>query len=333
MNKPDNLVDKAYGCLLGGLIGDAMGTPTEGKEPADIEDQFGWVDDFEGDGTDDSILKYLLCEALVETQGYATADDWAAAWLRHRVEITGPKQNRFFVSVKQTFQKLAAGYLPRMVSLGNMPSSSSAMSIAPVGIVNAGHPRAAAAQAQELGSLIHTGDVSFCQDGAAAVAAAVAAGFSPQATLETVLEAATRYLKPTSGAEVRDLIQQALSLAQETADYHAFRTAYHARFRRPIMCDTRETVPATLAICYLAQGNPQQAIIYGANFGRDTDTIATMAGAICGSFSGSEGLPAAWIDKAQNNSFGNQAQLAATLTDVARSKATAEISAWRHLVG
>jgi len=327
-----SLLDKTYGCLLGGLIGDAMGTPTENKEPDEIEARFGWVDDFSEDGTDDSILKHLLCEALIATDGYATADDWAAAWLRNRHEITGPKQNRFFVSVKQTFLKLSVGYLPRMVSLGNLPSSSSAMSIAPVGIVNAGHPRAAAAQAQEMGSLIHTGDVAFCQDGAAAVAAAVAAAFVPGATIESVLDAATRYLKPTSGAEVRDLIHKAIDLARRTGDYKTFRTHYHAAFRRPIACDTRETVPAVFALCYLAAGRPAEAIIYGANFGRDTDTIATMAGAICGALTGAaSGLPKNWIGRAESYSARKQEELAAALVNVAQRKAQSELAAWQTL--
>lgn len=325
------LLAQAHGCLLGGLIGDAMGTPTENMEPDAIKKKYGWVDDFTGDGTDDSILKHLLCDALIATDGYATSDDWAAAWLAQRAMITGPKQNRFFVSVKQTLAKLTAGYLPRMASIGNLPSSSSAMSIAPVGIVNAGHPRAAAAQAQELGSLIHTGDVAFCQDGAAAIAAAVAASFPADATIESVLEAAVRYLKPTSGAEVRTLIEQAIDLAAVSSDYHAFRTAYHAEFRRAIACDTRETVPATLALCYLAKGNPRDAIIYGTNFGRDTDTIATMAGAICGALAGVAGLPASWRTKIADNSFGDQAALATKLLAVARHKAQTECTAWAML--
>lgn len=320
----EELLSKAQGCLLGGLIGDAMGTPTENMEPDAIAEKHGWVDDFSGDGTDDSILKYLLCDALIATDGYATADDWAAAWLAQRGQITGPKQNRFFVSVKQTLTKLTAGYLPRMASIGNLASSSSAMSIAPVGIVNAGHPRAAAAQAQELGSLIHSGDVAFCQDGAAAIAAAVAAAFDDDATVESVLDAAVRYLKPLSGAEVRTLITEAIALAQSTGDYATFRNAYHNRFRRPIACDTRETVPATLALCYLARGDPRLAIVYSANFGRDTDTIATMAGAICGALKGMAGLPTAWVTKIERNSFGDQAALTAHLIDVARRKAQAE---------
>ncbi|MCB0184334.1 MAG: ADP-ribosylglycohydrolase family protein, partial [Caldilineaceae bacterium] len=251
--------------------------------------------------------------------------------LAQRAQITGPKQNRFFVSVKQTLTKLSAGYLPREASIGNLASSSSAMSIAPVGIVNAGHPRAAAAQAQELGTLIHTGDVAFCQDGAAAIAAAVAAGLAGDATLDTVLAAAVRYLKPISGVEVRELIEEALSLAQSTGDYEAFRSAYHERFRRPIACDTRETVPATLALCSLANGDPRLAIVYGANFGRDTDTIATMAGAICGALRGVDGLPERWVAKIMQNSFGDQAQLAAKLVAVAQHKAAAESAAWAKM--
>ena len=59
------LYKKALGCLLGGLIGDAMGTPTEGKDYRDIERQFGWVDDFDCSGTDDTVMKHLLSEALI----------------------------------------------------------------------------------------------------------------------------------------------------------------------------------------------------------------------------------------------------------------------------
>ena len=180
--------------------------------------------------------------------------------------------------------------------------------------------------------MTHTRQLSFCQDGAAGIAPSVAESFIAGATIDIVLDEAPRYLKPSSGAEVRDLIEQAISLAKTSGDYATFRTAYHSQFRRPIACDTRETVPATLALCYLAQGNPREAIIYGANFGRDTDTIATMAGAICGALHGVDGLPAAWVTKMQANSFGNQSQLAGALVAVAIHKAQAESAAWHYLL-
>ena len=45
------LYRKSLGCLVGGLVGDAMGTPTENMAYGDIEEKYGWVDDFDSDGT------------------------------------------------------------------------------------------------------------------------------------------------------------------------------------------------------------------------------------------------------------------------------------------
>jgi ADP-ribosylglycohydrolase len=44
----------------------------------------------------------------------------------------------------------------------------------------------------------------------------------------------------------------------------------------------------------LARGDIRLAVEYGANFGRDTDTIATMAGALCGA-AAAGALPEAWL--------------------------------------
>ncbi len=313
-----DLVDRAEGCLIGGLIGDAMGTPSEGLEPDEIERRFGWIDRFSGDGTDDSIMKYLLADALIATDGQADADDWAAEWLRRPESIGGDKLDRFFASVLHSAAKLRYGLTPRRVALGNMPSSSSAMSIAPVGIVNAGHPRAA---------------VAFCQDGAVAIAAATAVALAPGAGLDDVLAAATAHIKPWSGSEMIALIGQALALAGETADYTAFRAAYHQRFRRAIACDSRETVPATLALLRLAAGDPYRTLCYAANFGRDADTIGCMAGSIAGGLAGRGGFPADWLAVVARDADRDQAALARALVDVARRKAAREIAAWRPLAG
>lgn len=327
----DELQGRAYACLLAGLAGDAMGTPTENLEPDEIERRFGWVRELTGPGTDDSLMKDLLSMALVETDGYATADDWAAQITAQQALIR-ERRDKFFASVLHLVGKLRYGYLPRELSEGNMPSSSSAMAIAPVGIVNAGNPRAASAQAQELASLIHTGVVGFCQDGAAAVAAAVAEAMRPSASLDDVLDAGTAYLKPTSGALMRGLILDALSLARESGDYKVPRAAYHQRFRQMIACDSRETIPATFAICLLAGGDPVQAVEMGANFGRDSDTIATMAGAICGALAGDRSLPSSWVSTIGSHTDGSVGAMAGTLVSVARQKARAEVAAWQHLL-
>lgn len=324
------LYDKAYGCLLGGLIGDAIGTPIEGLDYREIEQRFGWVDDFSSDGTDDTVMKNLLAEALIRTDGYATADDWAEVWLDQWGAIFGSKQAKFFVSVIHTAQKLRHDTLPRMAALGNMPSSSSAMCISPVGVVNACHPEQAARQAYDLGSLIHIHDVGYCQDGAAAIAAAVAEAMSVEASVESILEAASRVIVRISGQEMRSRIATAVQLARAKADYAAFRAAVYAdaeRFFCRIGCDSRETVPLTLALFYLADGDVEKAVTYAANLGRDADTIASMCGAIAGAWRGVQGIKSEWVSKVQQVAGTDQAALAARLAQVAVTKHRRELAA------
>jgi ADP-ribosylglycohydrolase len=161
-------------------------------------------------------------------------DHWAEEWREQHQSIFGSKAGRFFPSVLHAAGKLRHGYAPRTIAEGTMPSSTSATAIAPVGIVNAGNPRAAAAQAMEIASLIHVTDVAFCQDGAAAIAAAVAEALMPEAMVDSVLEASTACLKQWSGREMLTLIAAALQLAGETGDYKLFRERYHDKFRQRI---------------------------------------------------------------------------------------------------
>jgi ADP-ribosylglycohydrolase len=333
MLKTEQLELGAFASLAFGVVGDAMGTPTENLEPAEIEAKFGWVETFEGDGTDDSIMRNLIADALIATDGYADADDWATQWMRQHKEIFGQKVGRFFPSVLHSAAKLRYGDTPRTIATGNMPSSSSAMAIAPVGIVNAGHPKAAAAQAMELASLIHVTDVAFCQDGAAAIAAAVARAIDGRSTIDQVIESALSSIKSWSGRDMRQLIEQALELARTANDYQSFRAGYHQRFRRAIACDSRETVPATLAICRLAAGDPWKAVVYGANFGRDADTIACMAGYVCGAFSRDEASVKKALASLPQGITEREKTLAGKLVSVARKKARNEVQNWQPLAG
>jgi ADP-ribosylglycohydrolase len=308
--------------MLGGLVGDAMGTPTENMEPDDIASQFGWVKTFSGSGTDDTAMRSLLCEALLATNGYAGPDDWAEQWIVHGDIFTGALRPKFFLSVLQTAEKLANGYDSRSVATGNMASSSSAMCIAPVGIVNAGNPRAAASQAWSLGSLIHQGPVSFCADAAAAVAAAVAVAVVPGASLDEVLGVPGRMLHPRYGAAIRDLIAQSLTLAGRSKDYEAFRQAFHRTFRQGVACDSRETVPAAFGLLAVAQGDAQRSVEYAANFGRDTDTIGAMAGSISGALAGARSLPATWLSALDPDGLQTEQDMSTKLASLAIAKAT-----------
>jgi len=321
---------KTLGCLLGGLIGDAVGTPTEGKAPADIEKQFGWLADFSSDGTDDTVMKNLLSDALIRSGGYATYDDWAQVWVEQyheHFDKSAKKVGKFFQSVLHTAAKLQRHSIPRMAALGNMPSSSSAMCISPIGVVNACNPAQAAAQAYNVASLIHQHDVGFCQDGAAAMAAAVAEAFSPDASVESIVRASLAAIVPVSGEEMRQAIERAVAVARETKEYKTFRDAIYRQrelFFKRITCDSRETVPLTVALFLLAQGDVEKCVTYGANFGRDADTIASMCGAIGGALRGVESIRSDWVEKAKKVTARDQEELAESLAAVALAKSERE---------
>ena len=315
--------EKTLGSLMGGLIGDAMGTPTEAMHYTDIEKKYGWIDDFDCDGSDDTVMKILVAEALIRTNGEATYDDWAKVWIDHWDDFFGTKVSKFFPSVLHTAAKLRWARNPRMAALGNMASSSSAMCISPVGIVNACNPSQAAAQAYNLASLIHTHDVSFCQDGTAAMAAAVAEAYNPNASVQSIVDCAREAVVPLSGSEMLELINEVIDLALTSNSYKVFRAAVYERekrFFRVPFCDARETVPIALALFMLAEGNLEDVVTFGANFGRDTDTIATMGGAIAGAFKGVTSIRTDWVQKARKLSDVDQDDLALRLIRTAKTK-------------
>lgn len=197
------------------------------------------------------------------------------------------------------------------------------MGISPVGIVNACNPRQAAEQAYSVASLIHIHDVAYCQDGAAAMAAATAQAFCPGTTVEEVVSAAHDVVVPTSGVLMRGLIAKALEVSRKAKDYKAYRVAIYEQgdtFFRRIACDSRETVPITIGLFSLTGGDVEKATTYGANFGRDADTIATMCGAIAGAYSGVEGIKKEWVDKAQQVTPIDQNDLAKRLVATAIKK-------------
>ncbi len=245
INATSSLRSRIRGCLLGGLIGDAMGAPTEGKTYQQIAETFGEVTDFEGAGTDDTAIRLILIDAIVTSRGHPRVDDFADAFLRAK----SVSYRLWWVPVKNMFHKLEAGVsLPADVGWGNMHSSSSAMAIAPMGILNAADPRRAARETFEVAGLIHGGPSGFARDAACAMASAIAAAFAPNATVATVLDAATAFLLPTSAKVMRDEIASTLELAQRCGTYDAFRSAFYERGLREIIADPRETVPVTLAL-------------------------------------------------------------------------------------
>ena len=121
---------------------------------------------------------------------------------------------------------------------------------------------------------------------------------------------------------MRVFIERTLALARESGSYEVFRERYYAEriIAGIAMPDARETVPVALSLFILANGDPRQTIVYGANFGRDADTIASMAGALAGALRGAAALPAAWAEKIRAGGRRDQDAIAAMLADCIRRR-------------
>jgi ADP-ribosylglycohydrolase len=153
-----DLRDRVLGALLGGLCGDAIGRPTESLHYQTIAERFGRITGpmadrrgRPGEGTDDSALKHLLCTAIIRADGEVTTHDWARVWREQMV----PRD--YWVPIQNAYYRLMIQYIPPdEVGVGTMLSNRSAMCIAPVGIVNAGNPRAAR-EALSVTRLVHRG--------------------------------------------------------------------------------------------------------------------------------------------------------------------------------
>jgi ADP-ribosylglycohydrolase len=328
-----DLRDHVLGTLLGGLCGDAIGRPTESLHYQAIAERFGRITGpmadrrgRPGEGTDDSALKHLLCTAIIRADGEVTARDWALVWREQMIP------RHYWVPIQNAYYRLMLQDVPPdEVGVGTMVSNSSAMCIAPVGIVNAGNPRAAAREAQSVARLVHRGT---SLEAAGAVAAAVAAALDVDASLDSVISASTAYLPPESN--MIPAINAGTALASESGGYEAFREAFYDRLLRPwpdrderwsTAVDPRESVPAALGIFLLASGDPVETILGCANFGRDADTIATIGGAIAGALRGASALPAGWVSDIRAATPVNQDELTSALLSVLRHRA-GQAAAW-----
>lgn len=325
--KETNLYKKILGCYAGSSIGAAMGAAVEwvclpnGGYKA-IEDKLGWVTDLlpwtqkerevrywngpklkyyhmdcaAGMTEDGTELKYLTALSIIKKQGRITVNDLADMWREKIVrEHIGYLINPHIVIY---YDRLMAGnemtrLNPRDIGTGSYwPGMVDVqMMISPIGIINAGDPEQAAQDAFNVGSIMQS-RIGFGLDLGAAIAAAVAEGFNPNATVESVIEASKRYVaKP-----VQEIIDEAIDIAVRYPDLKSVRQPFFDKYSWLPAFDGMEVLAEAMACFYIAKGNASQAIIGGTNFGRDTDCIACVTGAIAGAYSGSDALAEGWID-------------------------------------
>jgi ADP-ribosylglycohydrolase len=349
---PTILHDKILACLYGGAIGDALGAPAEGKAPDQIRDRYGAITDFvepwdgpspigKGDGryTDDTHMIQLLGRLYVETgdhldvfrfaQGIVPliADEprWVAEYGREMLLV-----DRLFYPEKWLLMRLRlANADPRLGGVGNMVNCGAAMYAAPVGIVNAADPDAAYREAIEIFGAHQT---SYGLEAAGVMAACVAEALAATATIDSVIATALRLANEGTRVAIEAVVDRAASLGDwrdaivplrdAIRPYDGAADDFHDRGNRtndwqPSRLHSIEELPIALGFLVVCRGDFKGSICGGANYGRDCDSIAGMAGSIAGALHGTAAIRPTWIGQIDAANRCDLRPLAADLTSLA----------------
>lgn len=267
-----------------------------------------------GDGhvTDDTLMTHALVRVYDRVRdhldAYAIAD--------HLVPdlMTGPRWipeleaetillHRVFLAEKWLAARLHYGHVdPREAGTGNIVNCGAAMYMAPVGLVNAANPRAAYAEALDVAGAHQS---SYGREAAGVFAAAVAAAATPGATPDSVVTACLSLAKDGTRAAIEAVCEAAARhgdfesaltpLRQAVAPYDTVGPDYRSPSlgaRRPSRLHAIEELPVALGMLLVAGGDYRHAVLGSVNYGRDCDSIATMAGAIAGALGSA--VPEEW---------------------------------------
>ena len=293
------LTDRARGCLAGLAIGDALGAPTEGKTPDQIHQRWGRVTDYVSDdptGTDDTEYAVFSAQTLLRYGRGLTSVQMADAWRTHICSQTGAFKGAGF-SELLAIRNLREGLgPPHSGEHLHSWSDGLAMRVAPFGIVSPGDPEEAARLAEIDGVVSHAGEGLL---GGRAVAAAIASAMTGT-TVEASTQAALSVI-PGDSWTAR-AITEAVEIGNSVSSVWDALTPLHAALvpaAYPWADLGPEAVGLAFGLLAASRGSFVDAVLGGANIGRDTDTIAAIAGAVLGAQLGVDPLPERWVARIQ----------------------------------
>jgi len=289
--------DKAAGCLIGLAIGDAFGDAA--RDP-DNQFCYGITMDFPEKptgSTDDTEFALLTAEILLRSRGNPGRDDVIEAWRKH--VLVEDELTRGGASEREAATNIRRGIVAPESGRFNTYAASdgAAMRAAPAGIVAAGNPDHAAQLAERDAEISHWGEgVWGAQTVAAAVSVAIAGG-----SVEEIFDAGMSRAPEESW--LRHNFEQALALMDNhDRDLHSVWMELHQILRGEYKASVPEAVVSAFSVFLLTEGEFRSGIVYSGNFGRDSDTVGAIAGALAGARVGLANIPETWVAKVRKPS-------------------------------
>lgn len=309
---------KILGCILGAAVGDAMGAATETRSAERIKEDFGgYVDKIitppsdcfargyeAGTVTDDFSLAYFTAKELVEAKGQV--DDEVA----RKALLTWASYPEFFryagPTTEAAIKKLHGEevYNPRGYVAANNSSATngSGMKIFPAGLINPGNLDKAIKDTITICMPTHNNNVAI--SGAAAIAAAVARAMEENVSLDDVIEAglygahkgfedSSKIANRLATPSVEKRIRLAVEIGKKGTDWEQTMLELRDIVGAGLMAT--EAIPCVFGILAATPGDVMSAIKMGVNIGDDTDTVATMVGAVAGALYGVDNIPREYI--------------------------------------
>jgi poly(ADP-ribose) glycohydrolase ARH3 len=297
---------KFRGCLLGAALGDALCSPFEGMPSPDRSTVYALL--LGGGGlryTDDTHMTIGVAESLLAKKGQFDGEHMATVLARnYRAEPwrgygAGPPIVFGELDEGVPWHKAAEQLFGGAGSFGN----GSAMRVAPVALATIGRLPMTVQMARETSRITHTHELALQGASLQACAINLLLALSPDAPFDRagfqnrVTEAAQAPAYLEKLEQVRTLLEGASSGREVVV-----------RLGNGI--EAIRSVPTAL-YCFLVRPMSFLAVMCGAvRLGGDTDTIASMAGALSGAYLGEEALPSRLINRLED---------AARLVDLADS--------------
>jgi len=314
------MLDRAYGALVGGAIGDAMGMPASFLTRRQITDTYGYILDFlepersvqsyhgdlnAGQITDDTMESVIIARVLMDHGSFseeafnAAMKQWAIEQMMLESTVIGPSTRRYLTA-------LIEGRDPKLTA-GQGMTNGSAMRAAPIGIRYWDNFSKCieAAAASSLPSHGSRPAVAAACAVAAGVSMGVHGGYSALDILRGAADAAAYGEKigqdiaaPSLARRLRMVERIVDELSEESTP--TILDELVGIFGASMM--SYESVAISYGAFYATNGQGKEGVLAAINAGDDADTNGSICGNLCGAYSGASAFPASWRDRVEASS-------------------------------